>query len=132
MKLDELQYDIMEDPEYVWLWEMANISPDMSGVDHYMYISPENSSHAARVKVCNIKGRMVPQDMFCISLKDLGVVAGECRLTAEELDRVRWWIHRNRFAILDYWKQRINTKQVSNLLKPITEEYNPAEDEFPL
>lgn len=121
MRLVEITpYDIMEDPEYVWLWEMAAVTPDMSGVPYVMYISPEQSSHEARVKVCNVPGKLVPTDMFSIRLHDLEIV-GTCKLNADELERVRWWIHRNKFALLDYWKNRINTQQALNALKPITE-----------
>lgn len=103
------------------LWEMADLSPRMTGVPYNIFISPDYGvGHEARVKVSNNKGKIVPNDMFVVRLHDLGV-EGECKLKTDDLERVKWWVHRNRFVLLDYWKNRIDTDQCLAALKPITE-----------
>jgi len=104
------------------LYEMANISPEDTGLPVTVFCSPKGrAKHECRVKVSNIKGGINEHDVFSIVLKDLSVV-GHCRLSSDDLESVKWWIERNRYVILDYWKERINTKKFVNGIKPITKE----------
>lgn len=104
------------------LYEMANISPLETGLPVTVFCSPQGGAkHECRVKVANIRGGINEHDTFSIDLKDLAV-RGHCKLSSDELDSVKWWIHRNRFVILDYWKYRITTTQFINSIEPITAE----------
>ena len=102
------------------LYEMANLSPDETGVSHSIFISPSYGvAHSCRVKVCNVRGKMVPTDTFVIDLNNLEIVAGTCKLNTNELEAVKWWIHRNKKVLLDYWKGNINTTQCLMQLKKL-------------
>lgn len=104
------------------LFEMANISPEETGLPVTVFCSPKGGAkHECRVKVSNIPGGTNEHDVFSIDLKDLEV-RGHCKLSSDELESVKWWIHRNRFIILDYWKNRVTTTVFVNSLKPLHEE----------
>jgi hypothetical protein len=104
------------------LWEMANTSPQMSGIPYPIFVSPDyHGRHAPRVKVSNVKGRVVPTDMFYIRLHDLEH-EGECRLNAKELERIKWWLKHNMDVLMSYWNNEIDTAVCVNSLKPITED----------
>ena len=104
------------------LYEMANISTNRTGLPVTVFCSPKGrAKHECRVKVSNIKGGINEYDVFSISVKDLSI-EGYCKLSSDDLETVRWWIHRNRFAILDFWKERLDTLEFLQELKPITKE----------
>lgn len=104
------------------LYEMANISPTETGLPVTVFCSPRGGAkHECRVKVTNIRGGINEHDVFSIDIKDLSII-GHCKLSSNDLESVKWWIHRNRFVILDYWKHRITTTQFINSIKSITTE----------
>jgi hypothetical protein len=84
-----------------------------------VFCSPKGDApHECRVKVSNIIGKMTASDTFSVELKDLSV-DGYCKLSSNHLESVKWWIYQNRFVILDYWKERIDTKEFLNQVKSI-------------
>ena len=96
------------------LYEMANLTKSITGVDPVVFCSPKgDAKHECRVKVSNVIGKMTASDVFSIELKDLSIV-GHCKLTQDHLESVKWWIHKNRFALLDYWKELIDTRDFMN------------------
>jgi len=112
MKVSELNEDD--------LYEMANLTKSITGIDPIVFCSPKgDAKHECRVKVSNILGKMTMADTFSIELKDFSV-HGYCKLSTPMLDSVKWWIHRNRFIILDYWKEKIDTRQFLNGVKSLT------------
>ncbi len=93
------------------LYEMANLTSDLTGVDPVVFCSPKGDApHECRVKVSNVIGKMTASDVFSIAVNDLSVT-GHCKLSTDQLESVKWWIHKNRFAILDYWKSKTNSLQ---------------------
>jgi hypothetical protein len=101
------------------LYEMANLDSETTGLPMYVFCSTKgNAKHECRIKVCNTKGKMNADDTFSIDVHQLKVF-GNCRLNPDDLERVKWWIHYNRFIISDYWKERINTKTFLNSVKNI-------------
>jgi hypothetical protein len=101
------------------LYEMANLDSETTGLPMYIFCSPRgNAKHECRIKVCNTKGKMNEDDTFSIDVHTLEI-RGECRLSADDLERVKWWIHYNKFDLLDFWKGKINTKKFLNSVKNI-------------
>lgn len=110
MKINELAGD---------LYEIANLTKSITGIDPIVFCSPKgNANHECRIKVSNILGRMTAEDTFTIVMKDLSVI-GHCKLTHDQLESVKWWIHKNKFVILDYWKEQIDTREFLNGIKEI-------------
>jgi len=96
------------------LYEMANLSKTTTGIDPVIFCSQKGGSkHECKVKVSNILGKLSATDVFTIELKDSPVI-GYCKLTANQLESAKWWIHKNRFAILDYWEEIIDTGEFLN------------------
>ena len=101
------------------MYEMANLTKTITGIIPVIFCSPKGDArHECRVKVSNVIGKMTAEDTFSIELKDLSV-NGYRKLPADQLESVKWWIHQNRFAILDYWKERTDTRDFMNSLKSI-------------
>lgn len=101
------------------LYEMANLDSETTGLPMYIFCSPKgNAKHECRIKVCNTNGKMNEDDTFSIDVHSFEI-HGECRLNIDDLERVKWWIHYNKFPLLDYWKNRINTKTFLNSVKNI-------------
>ena len=101
------------------LYEMANLDSETTGLPMYIFCSPKGKAkHECRIKVCNTKGKMNEDDTFSIDVHSFEIY-GECRLNSDDLERVKWWIQYNKFQLLDYWKDRINTKTFLNSVKNI-------------
>ncbi len=114
--IDVLNSNIMESAN---LYEMANLDSETTGLPMYIFCSPRgNSKHECRIKVCNSLGKMNEDDVFSIDIHSYEI-RGQCRLNSDTLERVKWWIHYNRYTLLDYWKERINTKTFLNSVKNI-------------
>lgn len=114
MKINEFREDL--------LYEMANLTKSITGIEPVVFCSPQgNASHACRVKVSNSLGKVTANDLFSVDLKDLEVI-GECKLSHDNLEAVKWWIFKNRFVILDYWKSRIDTREFMNTVHSIGEQ----------
>ena len=108
--------DVLESAD---LYEMANLDSETTGLPMYIFCSPKgNAKHECRIKVCNTAGKMNEDDVFSIDVHSYEI-RGHCRLNSDDLERVKWWIHYNRFTLLDYWKERINTKTFLNSVKNI-------------
>ena len=109
------------------LYEMANLTKPITGIEPVVFCSPKGGAkHECRVKVSNTIGKVTDSDLFSVVLKDLSIV-GDCKLTSDQLESVKWWIHRNRFAILDYWKDKTDTLQFLLAVKKITEDFEKGE-----
>ena len=104
------------------LYEMANLDGRDTGLKYSVFVSSKGGAkHECRVKVSNIRGKNANQDCFVISLKDLEVCEGICKLNSDDLEAVKWWIHRNRFPILDLWKGVISTGEFFRRIRPLKE-----------
>lgn len=103
------------------LYEMANLTKDITGIEPIVFCSPKGGAkHECRVKVSNTLGKISDNDIFSIVVKDLSII-GDCKLSTEQLNAVKWWIYKNRFTILDYWEEKINTRDFVNRIKSIME-----------
>ena len=109
----------MSNSERADLYEMANLDSETTGLPMYIFCSPKgNAKHECRIKVCNVVSKMNEDDVFSIDVSSFKI-RGECKLSKDNLERVKWWIYFNRFVLLDYWKGRINTKTFLNSVKNI-------------
>lgn len=103
------------------LYEMANLTQSITGITPVIFCSPKgDAKHECRVKVSNVIGKMTASDTFSVELKDLSI-NGHCKLSSDDLESVKWWIYKNKFAILDYWKEKTDTRQFLNNVKSISE-----------
>ena len=107
--------------EAVDLFEMANLSPTLTGLPMVVWISERGRArHDARVKVSLVHGRRARADRTAsVSVRPtVGVVAGP-QLDGRDLELVRQWIELNREAILAYWNGDLLTDEVIARLKPV-------------
>jgi hypothetical protein len=104
-----------------FLGDMASYRSDVTGVDNTIFLSSRaNSRHAPRMKIA-----IDPPDSLgpgsktaSIALHDGSVVAGE-HVPAALLRQVQQFIELNRDALLDYWNETIDTRQLDRRLKSI-------------
>jgi hypothetical protein len=103
------------------LFEMANLSPMLTGLPMVVWISERGRArHDARVKVSLVHGRRTrPDRTASVSVRPtVEVVAGR-ELEARDMDLVRQWIELNREAIIAYWNGDLLTDEVIGRLKPV-------------
>jgi hypothetical protein len=103
------------------LFEMANLSPTLTGLPMVVWISERGRArHDARVKVSLVHGRRIrPDRTASVSVRPtVEVVAGR-ELEARDMDLVRQWIELNREAIIAYWNGDLLTDEVIGRLKPV-------------
>jgi hypothetical protein len=103
-------------------FEMANLSPALTGLPMVVWISERGRSrHDVRVKVSLVHGRrLVPTRMCSVSVRPaVDIVAGG-PLPASDLELVGRWIALNREIIVDYWNGRLLTDEAIARLRPIT------------
>ena len=104
------------------LFEMANLSPTLTGLPMIVWISERGrAQHDARVKVSLVHGRRArPDRTASVSVRPaVEVVAGR-EVRRRDLELVRQWIELNRAAILAYWDGDLLTDEVIARLKPLT------------
>jgi hypothetical protein len=103
------------------LFEMANLSPTLTGLPMIVWISERGRArHDARVKVSLVHGRRVhPNRTASVSVRPpVEIVAGP-ELDRRDLELVRRWIEINREAIIAYWNGDLLTDEVIARLKPV-------------
>lgn len=123
MRLEEL-YPNPDDLEK-YLWEMANLAPDTTGIKSIMVWASQAQDgaqqHGPRIKVSAHKtNKMIPTDVFVLTIQNNPqIVTGECYLDADTLEDVKDWVSNNKELLLKYWKGEISTKQFVNQLEPL-------------
>jgi hypothetical protein len=122
MKLSEL-YSPDELEKY--LWEMANITSDSTGIDSVVIwasqVQDGAKRHGPRVKVSARKtNKLIPDDLFVLTIQDIPqIVAGESYLPSETLEDVMTWVSNNKDALLRYWRGETSTKDFLNTIQKI-------------
>jgi hypothetical protein len=125
MKMHELLNEefcfITEDEFY----EMARVTPDVSGINVEIFVSPEEYVHqrhfVPRLKVSNIRGTFSKSENFVVSIEDAPrVVAGECKFDRRTLKDIYDFVKMNKTVLLDFWNSRIKShRELLNQLQPI-------------
>ena len=87
------------------LFEMANLEPDKTGVDGFVYVSTSVPRHGPRVKYFRRLGKAQPS--FSVSIAEDPTVL-VTSLSQTETDRyavqVIEFVRRNREKLLDFWE----------------------------
>lgn len=110
--------DEVEDDDF---FEMANLSPTLTGLPMVVWISERGRSrHAARMKVSLVHGRKAHPDQMCsVSVRPIVDVVAGLGLTPSDLAAVRRWIELNAEVVLAYWNGDLLTDEAIARLKPL-------------
>jgi Domain of unknown function (DUF4160) len=103
------------------LFEMANLSPTLTGLPMIVWISERGRArHDVRVEVSLVHGRRAhPGRTASVSVRPtVEIVAGPA-LDARDMELVRQWIEVNREAIVAYWNGDLLTDEVIARLKHV-------------
>lgn len=104
------------------LQEMVSYRKNVTGIAHTIFISPKgHARHGPRIKVAIAPhDSLDPRSTTASIAFDGQVMAGA--VPPELLHRLRRFITRNRQVLTDYWEYRIDTDELRQRLKPISEE----------
>ncbi len=116
MKLTELHEEKMN------LWEMANLSPEDTGVPRYtIWVSSGQAvKHGPRIKVT--KGiRWKENENATVTIQDTPKVIGgdSIGMRKKEYDAIAEWVILNKDLLLRFWKGRMSTKALLDQLVPL-------------
>jgi hypothetical protein len=106
------------------LMEMANISPDKTGIkDVFIWVGPNPTTHWRnwrRIKVSNIPNKFDKKNCFTITVPDFKII-GETNdklITSKILTDIKKFIKLNMQLICDYSDEKISTdKLIDNIIK---------------
>jgi hypothetical protein len=104
------------------LEHMASFRSDATGVDNTIWISPKGRTRqAARIKVA-----IDPPDSLNATSQTASVAVHDGSVTeghipSHILRQVQEFVKINREILIDYWEERIDTRQLDQRLKRITE-----------
>ncbi len=103
------------------LFEMANLSPTLTGLPMIVWISERGRArHDARVKVSLVHGRRArPDRTASVSVRPTVKIVAGPEIDGRDLELVRRWIELNRDAIIAYWSGDLLTDEVILQLKPL-------------
>jgi Domain of unknown function (DUF4160) len=103
------------------LFEMANLSPALTGLPMIVWISERgHARHDARVKVSLVNGRRArPDRTASVSVRPTVEIVAGPELERRDLELVRQWIELNREAIMAYWNGDLLTDEVIARLQPV-------------
>ena len=103
------------------LFEMANLSPTLTGLPMIVWISERGRArHDARVKVSLVHGRRArPDRTASVSVRPAVKIVAGPEIDRRDLELVRQWIELNREAIIAYWNGDLLTDEVIARLRPI-------------
>ena len=113
------------------LFEMANLSPALTGLPMIVWISERGHARQdARVKVSLVHGRRArPDRTASVSVRPtVEIVAGR-RLDRQDMDLVRKWIELNREVIIAYWNGDLLTDEAIARLEPIVSRSDEVPDQ---
>lgn len=103
------------------LFEMANLSPALTGLPMVVWISERGRSrHDVRVKVSLTHGRRArPDRTASVSVRPTVEIVAGPDIDRRDLGLVRQWIELNRETIVAYWNGDLLTDEVIARLKPV-------------
>jgi hypothetical protein len=120
--------DLFEDDNEQYLFEMAILSKEETGLDKTIYASPKQHSSGPRIKV-NFDNSLVFDKGYnfsvTISRDDPQVVAGDTeknvikKIGAAELQDIYDWVILNYDALIEYWENKSSTKHFLDKLQSI-------------
>jgi len=103
------------------LFEMANLSPALTGLPMIVWISERGRArHDARVKVSVVHGRRArPDRTASVSVRPTVEIVAVQGLEGRDMELVRRSIELNREAIIAYWNGNLLTDEVIARVKPV-------------
>jgi hypothetical protein len=107
-------------PESDGLFELANLSPQRTGLPFVVWIPPKaGAPHDVRVKVS--KGpKAHASELISVAVRPDVHVVGHGKMSAHDLALLRKWIEVNLDVIVKYWDGEIEyTEDAIAALKPI-------------
>lgn len=104
------------------LFEMANLSPALTGLPMIVWISERGRArHDVRVKVSLVHGRRArPDRTASVSVRPTVEIVAGPEIDGRDMGLVRQWIELNREAIVAYWNGDLLTDEVIARLRPVT------------
>lgn len=106
--------------EKIDLYEMANVTPDETGLSRTIWISINNHSTGCRIKVMNIGGIRYSEDNFSVSVSDNPeIVAGISKLKNNDHQKIFEFVKKNQTILLQLWASKISYREALNSLKPV-------------
>ncbi len=126
MKLTEIYstdiQDILLHEEVIDVFEMANLSPAETGIDGFViWVNGGNDKlrHGPRIKVT--RGlKWDSSNNSTIPLTGRPRIIGNVQLTQDEFAQIMEWINLNRDILLSYGRDELFTKQILELIQPIS------------
>jgi hypothetical protein len=101
------------------LEHMASFRKDATGVDNTIWVSPKGRTrHAARIKVAidpSPDSLNAARETAAVAIHDGSVTEGH--VPSHILKQVQEFVRINREVLMDYWEQRIDTRQLDQRLK---------------
>lgn len=120
-QLYEAIYDIIA-PDQMSLYEMTNLSPKHTGLDHHIWISSKgHAKHGPRVKVSNVPGKFDSENSFSMSVEHEPTHrAGTINIKKEHVEKVKDWIKLNHDFLHTAWKsEKMDSEDHLNGIKKI-------------
>lgn len=106
--------------ELDFLFEMANLEPEETGLDFLIWVGPSPASHGPRVKVVFEPGVINPRNSFSVSIDDdPRVVVGQANISSKELNKIFEWVKKNKDVLLSHSRMEITDRMLRKLLKRI-------------
>lgn len=108
--------EFLNEEDNNFLFEMANLWPDETGLNEVIWISVQNANHGPRIKI--FEGKTAIGKNFSVTIEDEPKVVGTCFVSNRELENIKKFITINKVNLIRYWNYQISTKEVaSNILK---------------
>jgi hypothetical protein len=87
------------------MMEMANLTPDETGIPYVIWVGEVDGQHGPRIKVSNIKGKM-SDDCFVISVSKTPTVLTpkSCKLAQSEVADILDWVMLNYDTLMQLWQ----------------------------
>jgi len=86
--------------------EMANLTPDDTGLPYVIWMGEVGGQHGPRIKVSNVRGKMQQSNCFVMSVSHEPIVLTSlsCKLRQAEVDDIADWIRLNYDVLMKMWK----------------------------
>lgn len=86
--------------------EMANLTPDDTGLPYVIWMGEVGGQHGPRIKVSNVRGEMQQSNCFVISVSHEPEVLTKlsCKLSQADVDDIADWIRLNYDVLMRMWK----------------------------
>ena len=88
------------------MFEMANFSPDDTGIPYIMWMGEVGVQHGPRIKVSNVKGKFAKDNNFVMSIsKDpINLTPKYAGVSTDTIDDIKDWIKLNHETLMKLYK----------------------------